>query len=110
MTQPTEPDLAQETRVSGAWKLQFAALCAMLVMALVGRWRTGSCSWPSFMGIVLTIMVIATATLEQYSGALWVVMTMVTVAAAAFFYWRARRSARLAREGKGRTGMDPGSA
>ncbi len=38
------------------------------------------------MGVVLTIMLVAMATLEQYSVVLWVVMVLVVCTAAAFFY------------------------
>ncbi len=39
-------------------------------------------------GVVLTVMVVAMATLEQYSVVLWVIMTLVTIGAAAFFYFK----------------------
>ncbi|TWU42371.1 hypothetical protein Poly41_06680 [Novipirellula artificiosorum] len=43
------------------------------------------------MGVVLTVMLVAMATLEQYTIVLWLVMIVVTVAAAAFFYLKSNR-------------------
>jgi len=43
------------------------------------------------MGVVLTVMLVAMATLTQYSIVLWVVMIGVTTTAAAFFYFKSRR-------------------
>ncbi len=43
-------------------------------------------------GVVLTIMLVAMATLEQYSIALWIVMIVAVVAAVAVFYLRTRDS------------------
>ena len=44
----------------------------------------------AIMGVVLTVMVVAMATLEQYSVVLWIVMILVAVAAAAFFYFKSK--------------------
>ena len=41
-------------------------------------------------GVVLTVMVVAMATLEQYSVMLWVIMALVTIGAAAFFYFKSK--------------------
>ena len=38
----------------------------------------------------ISIMVVAMATLEQYSVVLWIVMILVAVAAAAFFYFKSK--------------------
>ena len=43
------------------------------------------------MGVVLTVMLVAMATLEQYSIVLWMIMIAVTIGAAAFFYLRSKR-------------------
>jgi hypothetical protein len=43
------------------------------------------------MGVVLTVMVVAMATLEQYSVELWIIMILVAIAAAAFFYFKSKR-------------------
>jgi hypothetical protein len=43
------------------------------------------------MGVVLTVMLVAMATLEQYTIVLWIVMILVAIAAAAFFYFKAKR-------------------
>jgi hypothetical protein len=43
------------------------------------------------MGVVLTVMLLAMAMLEQYSIVLWVIMIAVTIAAAAFFYLKSKR-------------------
>ena len=43
------------------------------------------------MGVVLTVMLVAMATLTQYSIVLWVVMVLVVITAAAFFYVKAKR-------------------
>lgn len=43
------------------------------------------------MGIVLTVMLVAMATLEQYAVVLWLIMIAVTIGAAAFFYYRSKR-------------------
>jgi hypothetical protein len=43
------------------------------------------------MGVVLTVMVVAMATLEQYSVVLWIIMILVAIAAAAFFYFKSKR-------------------
>ncbi len=41
-------------------------------------------------GVVLTIMLVALATLEQYTLVLWVVMILVSAGAVAFLYFRAK--------------------
>lgn len=41
-------------------------------------------------GIVLTVMLMAMATLEQYSIVLWVLMVLVVIGGAAFFYFKLR--------------------
>lgn len=45
-------------------------------------------------GVVLTVMMVAVATLEQYAVVLWIVMILVVIAAAGIFYLRsnARRT------------------
>ncbi len=42
-------------------------------------------------GVVLTVMLVAMATLEQYSVVLWIIMLAVTIAAAALFYLKSKR-------------------
>ena len=42
-------------------------------------------------GVVLTIMLVAMATLEQYSVVLWLIMIVVVGLAAAFFYVKSKR-------------------
>jgi hypothetical protein len=42
-------------------------------------------------GVVLTVMLVAMATLEQYSIVLWVVMTLVAIGAAGLFYFKLNR-------------------
>jgi hypothetical protein len=42
-------------------------------------------------GVVLTIMLVAMASLEQYSVVLWLVMVVVAGLAAAFFYFKSKR-------------------
>ena len=44
-------------------------------------------------GVVLTIMLLAMAMLEQYSVVLWVVMILVAFAAGAFFYFKSKNPA-----------------
>jgi hypothetical protein len=44
-------------------------------------------------GVALTVMLVATATLEQYSVALWIVMILAAISAAAFFYFKAKHRA-----------------
>ncbi len=41
-------------------------------------------------GVVLTVMTVALATLEQYTVVLWVIMVAAVVAAAAFFYIKSK--------------------
>ena len=41
-------------------------------------------------GGVLTVMVVAMATLEQYSVVLWIIMILVVIAAAAFYYFKSK--------------------
>jgi hypothetical protein len=41
-------------------------------------------------GVVLTVMLVAMATLEQYSVVLWIIMILVVIAAAAFFYFKSK--------------------
>ncbi|TWU45076.1 hypothetical protein Q31b_02470 [Novipirellula aureliae] len=43
------------------------------------------------MGVVLTVMLVAMATLEQYTIVLWIVMIVVAAAAAGFFYLKSSR-------------------
>ena len=43
------------------------------------------------MGVVLTVMLVAMATLEQYAIVLWLIMIVVTISAAAFFYFKSKR-------------------
>lgn len=42
------------------------------------------------MGVVLTVMVVAMATLEQYTVVLWFIMILVAIAAAAVYYFRSK--------------------
>jgi general stress protein CsbA len=42
-------------------------------------------------GVVLTIMLVAMASLEQYSVVLWLFMLVVAGLAAAFFYFKSKR-------------------
>ena len=42
-------------------------------------------------GVVLTIMLVAMATLEQFSVVLWIIMIVVAGLAAAFFYLKSKR-------------------
>jgi hypothetical protein len=44
------------------------------------------------MGVVLTVMLVAMATLEEYSVLLWLLMITVTIAAASIFYLRSKRA------------------
>ncbi len=45
--------------------------------------------WPMMIvGVVLTIMAVVMATVQQYSVTLWIIMIAVVVAAAAYFYFR----------------------
>lgn len=44
----------------------------------------------TIMGIVLTIMLVAIVTLEQYTLTLWILMILVAIAAVAFLYFRAK--------------------
>lgn len=44
-----------------------------------------------FVGVALTAMLVATATLEQYSIVLWIIMILAAVSAAAFFYFKVKR-------------------
>jgi hypothetical protein len=44
-------------------------------------------------GVVLTIMLVAMATLEQFSVVLWLIMIFVAVLAAGFFYLKSKRGA-----------------
>jgi uncharacterized membrane protein YfcA len=41
-------------------------------------------------GAVLTIMLVAMATLEQYSLVMWIITVLAVIAAAAFFYFKSR--------------------
>lgn len=41
-------------------------------------------------GVVLTVMLLALATLGQYTVVLWVIMILVVIAAAAFYFFRTR--------------------
>lgn len=41
-------------------------------------------------GIVLTIMLVGMSTLEQYTLVLWVIMILVAIGAAAFFYFKSK--------------------
>ena len=43
-------------------------------------------------GVFLTIMLVAMATLEQYTIALWIIMIVAVIAAGAFFYLRTREN------------------
>jgi len=43
-------------------------------------------------GVVLTVMLIALATLEQYSVAVWVIMILAVIAAAGYFYYRSKNA------------------
>lgn len=47
-------------------------------------------------GVVLTIMLVAMATLEQLTLVLWLFMVVVAVLAAGFFYFQAKRQSRKA--------------
>ena len=42
-------------------------------------------------GVVLTVMMVAVATLEQYAVVLWIVMILVVIGAAGFFYLKSSR-------------------
>ena len=44
----------------------------------------------TIMGVVLTIMLVAMATLEQYAIVMWILMILVAIAAAAFLYFRVK--------------------
>lgn len=48
------------------------------------------------LGAALTIMVVAVATMEQYSSTLWGVMTVVVLIAAGLFYWKVKHGSRSA--------------
>ena len=41
-------------------------------------------------GVVLTVMMVAVATLEQYAVLLWIVMILVVIAGAGFFYLKSK--------------------
>ncbi len=48
-------------------------------------------------GIFLTVMVIAMATLDQYSIVLWVIMIVMAIGAVAFFYFKSNSGASAAK-------------
>ena len=44
----------------------------------------------TIVGVVLAVMTISLATLEQYTVVVWVIMVVAVVAAAAFFYYKSK--------------------
>ena len=44
----------------------------------------------TIVGVVLAVMTIALATLEQYTVVVWVIMILVVVAAAAYYFFKSK--------------------
>ena len=66
---------------------------SLLLLALTCCLAGVHFDWLLFIvGIVLTIMVVAMSTLEQYTLVLWVIMILVTIGAASFFYFKSKTS------------------
>jgi general stress protein CsbA len=79
---------------------QSAADSALLLLALSCCLAGVHFDWQMMIvGVVLTVMMVAMATLEQYAIVLWIVMILVVIGAAGFFYLKSSRE---------RIGVGPG--
>ena len=78
---------------------QSASAFALMLLALSCFLAGVHLDWQFLLlGVVLTIMLVSIALLEQYQIALWIIMILVAVAAVAFFHFKTRRRISRANE------------
>ena len=68
-----------------------ASYVALMFLALSCRLAGVHFDWMlMIVGVVLTVMTVTLATLEQYTVVVWIIMVVAVVAAAAFFYYKSK--------------------